>query len=53
MVGKIPESSFQQNLPCIFIIFLEGEEPELIHEGQTSRTLQKMLIEKVTIFFCL
>ena len=53
MVGKIYESSFQQNLPCIFIIFLEGAAPKLLHEGQTVRTLQKMLIDKFTIFFWL
>ena len=52
-VGKVSESSFQQNLSCIFIIFLEGAAYKLLHEGQTSRTLQKMLIEKFTIFFWL
>ena len=52
MVGKISESSFQKNLPCIFNIFLEGAAPELLQEGRTDRTLQKMLIEKFIIFFC-
>ena len=36
MVGKISESSFQQNLPCIFIIFLEGATSKLLHEGQVA-----------------
>ena len=50
MVGKISESSFHQNLPCIFIIFLEGAAPKLLYEGRTARTLQKTLIAKFTIF---
>ena len=49
MVGMISESSFQKKLPCIFIIFLEGAEPKLLHESQTARILQKTLIEKFTI----
>ena len=51
MVGKISESSFKNNLPCIFIIFLKGAASELLHEGRTVKTLQKTLIEKFTIFF--
>ena len=51
MVGKISESSFQQNLLCIFIIFLEGSAPKLLYEGWTIKILQKTLIEKFTIFF--
>ena len=51
MVGKISESSFQKHLPCIFIIFRKGAASELLHEGQTAKTLQKTLIEKFTIFF--
>ena len=51
MVGKIYESSFQQNLSCIFIIFLERAASKLLHEGWTIKTLQKTLIEKFTIFF--
>ena len=53
MVRKVSESSFQKKLPCIFIIFLEGAAPKLLHEGRTARTLQKTLIEKFTIFFWL
>ena len=53
MVGNIFESSFQKKLPAIFIIFLEGSAPKLLHEGRTTRTLQKTLIEKFTIFFWL
>ena len=51
MVGKLSESSFQQNLLYIFIIFLEGSTPKLLYEGWTIRILQKTLIEKFTIFF--
>ena len=36
MIGNISESSFQKNLPCIFIIFLEGAAPKLLHEGQAA-----------------
>ena len=53
MVGNIFESSFQKNLPYIFIIFIEGTTLELLHEGRTDRTLSKTLIEKFTIFFWL
>ena len=38
-VGKAYESSFQKKLPCIFIIFLKGAAPKLLHEGQTAKTL--------------
>ena len=48
-VGKVCESSFQKNLPCIFIIFVEGAELDLLHGGQAVRTLQKSVIEKFTI----
>ena len=51
IVGKISESSFQQNWPCIFSIFLEGARSKLLYKGRTVKTLQKMLIEKFTIFF--
>ena len=48
-VGKVCESSFQKNLPCIFIIFLKGAASDLQHGGRASRTLQKSVIEKFTI----
>ena len=38
MIGKISESSFQQNLLCIFIIFLEGVASELLHEGHAAHS---------------
>ena len=38
-VGKVSESSFQKNLPCIFIIFVEGAASNLIHGGRAARTL--------------
>ena len=42
MVGKVSESSFQQNLPCICIIFLEGAAPKLLYKGQaTHRSTSK------------
>ena len=49
MVGKIYESSFEQNLSCIFIIFLEGAASDLLYGGRAARTLQKSVIEKFTI----
>ena len=49
MVGQVSNSSFQKNLPCIFIIFLEGAKSDLLHGGQAVRTLQKSVIEKFTI----
>ena len=36
MVGKISESNFQQNSPCIFRIFIEGATFKLLHEGQDA-----------------
>ena len=35
-VGKVYESSFQQNLSCIFIIFLKGVASDLLHESQAA-----------------
>ena len=39
----------RNNLPCIFIIFLEGAALDLLHGGQPVRTLQKSVIEQFTI----
>ena len=36
MVGKVSESSLQNNLPCIFIIVLKGATSKLLHEGQAA-----------------
>ena len=47
MVGKISESSFQQNLPWIFIIFLEGAEPKLLYEGQTACSKFQIVKRKI------